>query len=115
MRPTGRLQPDTHWHLILLHPHVVDASTYRKMCLRAVAADFNVVVTLHGARVLQPGMLVIDPKVVRNKEEHAIPPRRFLARMLHNLKTVRAVASVCICGLARGCCRWTGTHHFGQY
>ncbi len=36
----------------------------------------------------QPGRVVIDPKVVRNKAQHAVTPRKFLARMLHNLKQV---------------------------
>ena len=33
-------------------------------------------------------MVVIDPKVVQHKARHAVPPRRFLARMLQNLKQV---------------------------
>lgn len=32
--------------------------------------------------------MVIDPKVVRNKAQHAVTPRKFLARLLHNLKQV---------------------------
>ena len=36
----------------------------------------------------QAGQVVIDPRVVRNKDAHAIRPRTFLARMLNNLKGI---------------------------
>lgn len=37
---------------------------------------------------MQPGMVVIDPRVVHNKAKNAVPPRKFLGRMLHNLKQI---------------------------
>ena len=36
----------------------------------------------------QPGQVVIDPKVLRHKAQHAIKPRTFLKRMLSNLKGI---------------------------